>query len=184
MPCRQATSGEGGRGGWEATRKRAQESSTLPSVSQDAGTLVPMTIVEHDPRAADRAAADNADLLDGITLIDVDSHLSEPHDLWTSRAPAPYRDLVPQVKERKGRRMWVVNGDIPLGALGAASVVTPEGGKALGTSFFRLDVEQVHRASYDALARVEMLDQLGLYAQVMYPNLAGFGNQNFMKVDD
>jgi predicted TIM-barrel fold metal-dependent hydrolase len=143
-----------------------------------------MTIVEHDPRAADRAAVDNADLLDGITLIDVDSHLSEPHDLWTSRAPARYRDLVPQVKERKGRRMWVVNGDIPIGALGAASVVTPDGEKALGTSFFRLDVEQVHRASSDALARVEMLDQLGLYAQVMYPNLAGFGNQNFMRVDD
>ena len=28
-----------------------------------------------------------------------------------------------------------------------------------------------------------MLDQLGIYAQVIYPNLAGFGNQNFLVPD-
>ena len=25
---------------------------------------------------------------DGIRIIDADTHLSEPHDLWTKRAPA------------------------------------------------------------------------------------------------
>ena len=29
-----------------------------------------------------------AELVKGIKVIDVDTHLSEPHDLWTSRAPA------------------------------------------------------------------------------------------------
>jgi uncharacterized protein len=139
-----------------------------------------MAIVDHDPRTA----VDNTDILEGIRIIDVDSHLSEPHDLWTSRAPAKYRDLVPQVKEHKGRRKWVVNGDIPISSLGAASVVGPDGEKMLGTSFIKLDVDVVHRASYDAEARVEMLDQLGLTAQIMYPNLAGFGNQNFLRVPD
>jgi predicted TIM-barrel fold metal-dependent hydrolase len=139
-----------------------------------------MTIVDHDPRTA----VDNSDILDGIKIIDVDSHLSEPHDLWISRAPARYRDLVPQVKERNGHKHWVVNGDIPIGRVGAASVVQPDGGKMLGVSWIKLDVDMVHRASYDPLTRVEMMDTLGLYAQVMYPNLAGFGNQNFMKVPD
>ncbi|MDH4143596.1 MAG: amidohydrolase [Acidimicrobiia bacterium] len=138
-----------------------------------------MTVID-DPRQA----VDNSDLLAGIKLIDVDSHLSEPHDLWTNRAPAKYRDLVPQVKERNGRRVWVVDGDIPIGGLGAASVVAPDGGKMLGTGFIRLDIDMVHAASHDPVARVEMLDVLGLHAQVMYPNLAGFGNQNFMKVAD
>ncbi|MDH3683253.1 MAG: amidohydrolase [Acidimicrobiia bacterium] len=39
-------------------------------------------------------------------------------------------------------------------------------------------------ASYDPAARVEMMDQLGVYAQILYPNVAGFGNQNFLKVSD
>ena len=29
-----------------------------------------------------------------------------------------------------------------------------------------------------------MMDTLGIQAQILYPNVAGFGNQNFMKVDD
>ena len=52
------------------------------------------------------------------------------------------------------------------------------------TVFFDFDNEMVHRASYDAQARVEMLDELGLAAQIMYPNVAGFGNQNFLKSPD
>jgi len=31
---------------------------------------------------------------------------------------------------------------------------------------------------------VRLLDRFGIYAQVIYPNIAGFGNQNFMKVED
>jgi predicted TIM-barrel fold metal-dependent hydrolase len=33
-------------------------------------------------------------------------------------------------------------------------------------------------------ARVELLDHFGIYAQLLYPNVAGFGNQNFMKIED
>jgi len=42
----------------------------------------------------------------------------------------------------------------------------------------------VHEASWDMRARVALLDELGLYAQILYPNVAGFGSQNFMKVKD
>ncbi len=127
---------------------------------------------------------DNSDLLEGIKIIDVDSHWSEQHDLWTSRAPAKYRDLVPQVAEVNGVRKWYINGDIPIANLTAASVIGPEGEKILGTKFTRLDVDSVHRASYDPVARVDMLDAMGIHAQIVYPNIAGFGNQNFLKVDD
>ena len=34
-----------------------------------------------------------------IRVIDADTHLTEPHDLWTSHAPAAYRDRVPQVRD-------------------------------------------------------------------------------------
>ncbi len=37
----------------------------------------------------------------GISIIDTDTHWSEPHDLWTSLAPAKYKDLVPQIREHQ-----------------------------------------------------------------------------------
>ena len=131
-----------------------------------------------------RHKVDNSDILAGIKIIDSDTHLSEPYDLWTSRAPAKFRDLVPQLKERNGRRVWVVDGDIVIHGEGAASVVRPDGEKAEGIKFTRLTNEQVHAASYEVGARIQMMDTLGVHAQIMYPNLAGFGAQNFMKAGD
>ena len=51
----------------------------------------------------------------GISIIDTDTHWSEPPDLWTSLAPAKYKELVPQIREHNGRRKWVVNGDVAAG---------------------------------------------------------------------
>jgi len=48
----------------------------------------------------------DADLTEGIKVIDVDSHLSEPLDLWTSRATPKYRDRVPQMRMLDGKRVW------------------------------------------------------------------------------
>ena len=69
-----------------------------------------------------------------VEIIDSDTHWSEPHDLWTSLAPAKYKDLVPQIKERNGKRMWVVNGDIPIAGDSAVSAILPDGEKMLGRS--------------------------------------------------
>ena len=53
----------------------------------------------------------NAKVFGGRKVVDVDTHLVEPHDLWLSRAPAKYRDRVPQVKVIDGVRSWVIDGD-------------------------------------------------------------------------
>ena len=126
----------------------------------------------------------NPEIFKDLKVIDTDSHWSEPYDLWTSRAPAKWRDRVPQMEEREGRRRWWFDGDIPIGLPIASSVINPEGEKITGTAFFDMDNEMVHRASFDPEARVEMLDALGIHAQIMYPNVAGFGNQNFLKSPD
>ncbi len=122
--------------------------------------------------------------LDDLKVIDSDSHWSEPYDLWTSRAPAKYRDRVPQMTERNGKRRWWFDGSIPIGLPIASSVVDQEGTKVTGAAFFDFDNDMVHRASFDPEARVAMLDELGIEAQIMYPNVAGFGNQNFLKSPD
>ena len=119
-----------------------------------------------------------------LKVIDTDSHWSEPYDLWTSRAPAKWRERVPQMVERSGKSRWWFDGDIPIGLPIASSVIDPDGEKITGTAFFDMDNEGVHRASFDPEARVAMLDHLGIHAQIMYPNVAGFGNQNFLKSPD
>ena len=119
-----------------------------------------------------------------VKIIDSDTHWSEPHDLWTSLAPAKYRDLVPQVKEHNGRRRWVVNGDIPLAGDSAVSAILPDGEKMLGLRFLKADIDRVHAASYDCDARLEIMDSLGISHGIVYPNVGGFGNQNFLRIDD
>ncbi|MFT7599810.1 MAG: putative TIM-barrel fold metal-dependent hydrolase [Acidimicrobiales bacterium] len=120
----------------------------------------------------------------GLKVIDTDTHWSEPADLWTSRAPAKYVDRVPRLTEKNGRRRWWFDTDIAIGLPIASSVIDPVGNKVMGTAFFEMDNDMVHRASFDAEARVAMMDELGIYAQVMYPNVAGFGNQKFLKSPD
>ena len=45
-----------------------------------------------------------------LHIIDVDSHLTEPPDLWTRRAPARFADRVPQVVDVDGVPMWSFDG--------------------------------------------------------------------------
>lgn len=124
------------------------------------------------------------DPLDGIHLIDADTHWSEPHDLWTSRVPASQRDLVPHVAEIDGHKRWVANKDVDIGPAMPLSVVRKDGSKAIGLEWFGWGIEDSHPAAYDLEARLEMMDRLGTFAQIVYPNVAGFGNQNFQKIDD
>jgi predicted TIM-barrel fold metal-dependent hydrolase len=115
--------------------------------------------------------------LDDVKVIDADTHMTEQHDLWTSRAPASLRDRVPQVARLDGMACWCVDGEI-LGRAGAGGVVDIEGHK--GRSFeglFEWEIEKAHVASYDPTARVELMDELGVYAQIVFPGVVGLGGQ-------
>ena len=56
-------------------------------------------------------ASDDMSMLD-VPIIDSDTHLSEPPDLWTSRMSSRWGDLVPHLEldERPGEERWVVAG--------------------------------------------------------------------------
>jgi predicted TIM-barrel fold metal-dependent hydrolase len=123
------------------------------------------------------------DLAD-LKIIDVDSHISEPFDLWTSRAPAAWRDRMPRIETRDGLRHWVVDRDTDLGRAWPVSVVNKDGSKCRGLDFFGWSHEEAHPSSFDMNARLGVLDRFGIHAQVLYPNLAGFGNQAFVRLDD
>jgi uncharacterized protein len=114
-------------------------------------------------------------------LIDVDAHVTETPDLWVSRVPAEFRDRVPvvQTDPRSGLQSWTVEGQM-ITPVGATSVV----GWPRPFPEYPPTYDDLHPASYDAKARLDYLDEQGITAQVLYPNVGGFGNQFFLRLDD
>jgi predicted TIM-barrel fold metal-dependent hydrolase len=113
-------------------------------------------------------------------VIDVDSHLTEPPDLWTSRVPARYVDRVPTMERNaQGRDIWVLEGR----QISVVGMTAPAGWPdpfPAGPP----TLEECPPAAYDAAARLGYLDGAGIWAQVLYPNVAGFGSQRFLSLDD
>lgn len=123
-------------------------------------------------------------VFEDMYIIDADTHLTEPHDLWSSRAPASQRERLPRVvPDDNGTPMWVVDG-VPIGKAGGAAVITADGSKVLGTAFFGLNIEDVHAGAHSIPERLATMDALGVWAQVIYPNTFGLGGQTFFKVAD
>jgi len=118
-----------------------------------------------------------------LHIVDVDAHITEPLDLWTRNAPAAYADRVPHAVEIDGGLQWVVD-DLPIGRAMGASVIRRNGEKQPGFDFIRWGPDDIAEAAYDMTARLEVMDDLGLWAQVLYPNTAGFGAQKFGEIDD
>ena len=52
------------------------------------------------------------DVIGDIKVIDVDTHLTEPHDLWTHLAPRGWEERLPHVREVDGRPVWMCDGNI------------------------------------------------------------------------
>ncbi|HEX4216848.1 MAG TPA: amidohydrolase family protein [Acidimicrobiales bacterium] len=123
--------------------------------------------------------------LDPVRVIDADTHLTEPHDLWTKRAPAGLLDRMPHVTDVDGTATWVVDGGI-LGRAGGGGVIGRDNTKVRASEgLFQWNIEQIHQAAYDPVARVELLDETGIWAQVIFPNVIGLGGQGLTQaVDD
>ncbi|HEX7855814.1 MAG TPA: amidohydrolase family protein [Sphingobium sp.] len=120
-----------------------------------------------------------------IKVIDADTHYTEPYDLWTKRAPAKYKDRVPQVKELDGQLCWVLDGNISIGTgPHPNSSIRKDGTKVrVLQDFLDLRYDDVHAASSDVKARLKVMDDIGVQAQILYPNILGFGGQKTGKVD-
>src|SRR5918995_957527 len=73
------------------------------------------------------------ELFEGVSIIDCDSHFTEPPDLWTSRVSGSMADRVPVQRTVDGRKL---------------------------------------------------LDEMGIYAQVIYPNGIGFASNHVFAIQD
>jgi uncharacterized protein len=156
-------------------------------------------------KEADRPLDRDHPLLESIKdikVIDVDTHLTEPGDLWTSRAPARYVDLVPRVvfrtnselQSRGGWRrdgaddeatpIWVVGDDIFLGFAGGASVINKSNQKVRGADFIHWPLTDVSPAASLVEPRLMLMDEVGVWGQILYPNAIGFGGQAMASIPE
>jgi predicted TIM-barrel fold metal-dependent hydrolase len=121
--------------------------------------------------------------LKGIKVVDTDTHITEWPDLWTSRATPKFKNRVPRIEVRDGKRMWMIDDHELFGDSGF-SAIKKDGSKLPGLEFFGLKFDDVHPGSHNVKARLAYMDDQGIAAQVGYTNLLGFGGpRGFSKVD-
>jgi predicted TIM-barrel fold metal-dependent hydrolase len=116
-----------------------------------------------------------------VKIIDTDTHVTEPTDLWTSRLPQKWRDKAPQVAPDPATNelRWHV-GDTWLTPVGLYS----HAGWHEFVPGAPPSLDDADPACWEPTARLRRMDEYGIWAQVLYPNLMGFESLTFMAQDD
>ena len=119
-------------------------------------------------------------VVENVRVIDSDSHVTEPPDLWTSRLPAKWLDLAPRVlpDESTNCDRWQLNGHwltpVALYSHAGWSEASPNCPPTLA---------EASTGVVDPGARLKKMDEYGIYAQVLYPNLIAFETATFIDTD-
>jgi predicted TIM-barrel fold metal-dependent hydrolase len=120
-------------------------------------------------------------VLEGLKIIDCDAHMTEPADLWTARVPASYRDRVPRQQTVDGVTAWYLDDGV--WATVGGNTIRTGGQKVIGEHIVQ-PFSEVDPAAWDASARVRLLDEMGVYAQIAYPNAVGFSSNHIWAIED
>jgi predicted TIM-barrel fold metal-dependent hydrolase len=106
-------------------------------------------------------------------LLDADSHVSEPLNLWQERLPAKYRDIAPRMMteyEGKPGAWWHIEQDRP-----PHNVILGFGGNKSLEELQQLlkgfSYAGAHRGGWDPAQRVKDMDQDGVAGDVLYTTL-------------
>ncbi|MCA9509527.1 MAG: amidohydrolase family protein [Myxococcota bacterium] len=119
-----------------------------------------------------------ARIFDRIRAIDTDTHITEPPDVWTARVSTQrWGDAVPHVRKHEGRDIWFIR-DETVGAPGFTTMAGFDGSPPDGP----MGYDDIPKSSYDAKERLAHMDAEGIYAQILYPNVGGFGSAGFLKL--
>ena len=120
-------------------------------------------------------------LCERYAVADVDSHVIEPVDLWTSRVSSRWGDQVPHVKfdERTGEDRWYV-GSKRLFGVGAFA----QAGWREFPPSHPAHLSEALPAAVDPRARLAYMDEMGIYYQLLYCNILGFHSHVFLESMD
>ena len=101
----------------------------------------------------------------GYRLIDADTHVNEPPDLWTARVAAKYRDRVPHMERFEQGDAWLGEGvSEPINFGFNASATLPRAARAPWVRF-----EDIPAGGYEPAERLKELDEDLIDAAVFYP---------------
>ncbi len=119
--------------------------------------------------------------LEDVKIVDCDSHVLEPPDLWTSRLPR-WGDAVPHVERNPdtGADTWYIGGEPELSVGNVAMAGYPRHFPEGPLTY----EDVVEPGAMDPHARLSRLDDFGIYAQVFYPNVGGFGAGSYLRLRD
>jgi predicted TIM-barrel fold metal-dependent hydrolase len=106
-------------------------------------------------------------MFEGIKIVDTDTHITEAPDLFTSRATGEWKAKMPRVERIDGTDRWFV-GDRDFGTLGG-NVIRADNNKLLGRLAFP-KLEQAHPGGHEMKARLQAMDDMGVYAQICFQN--------------
>lgn len=141
-----------------------------------------------------------AQTLEAYKVIDVDTHISEPEDVWTARVSTkrwgdlvphvvPYEEAMAKVKEvpggslrtnyRAGERVWMFGGEPAWGVAMTAATGWREAFPSHPST-----LEEAHPGAHRAEPRLAYMDQEGIHAQVIFPNVGGFGSGRFLQLKE
>jgi predicted TIM-barrel fold metal-dependent hydrolase len=120
-------------------------------------------------------------ITDRIKVIDVDTHVTEPEDVWTARVSRKWGDRIPHVQQDKdtGDWFWMLGGE-----RGSHHPVMASAGWKEPFPSFPMTMDEVDPAAWRPHDRLKRMDEYGMYAQVIYPNVGGFGSGRFMAMKE
>jgi predicted TIM-barrel fold metal-dependent hydrolase len=126
-----------------------------------------------------------AALLRDVQIIDCDAHFTEPAELWTSRAPEHLLSRMPVLRTIDGITAWYIEGEL-WASIGGNTIQTGQDGharKVVGTHVVQ-PYELIDRSAFAVKERLDLLDEIGVYAQVVYPNGIGFASNHIFAIED
>lgn len=108
--------------------------------------------------------------VDGLLVIDADSHVMEPADLWETYLEPGYRERAIRIVETDGVEQLIMAGEVimtgTLAGLGGAHI--PRNELFDGTKKY---ADGCPPASYEPRARAAMYDEWGVAAGVVFPTI-------------
>ena len=114
-------------------------------------------------------------------VIDCDTHITEPGDVWTARLPARFQADAPRiVRDDYGFDSWIFGSSARIVPVGHTAVAGwPEPFPAAPRN-----MDEIPAAAHDATARLAYMDEIGVWACALYPNIGGFGSESFLSLPD
>jgi predicted TIM-barrel fold metal-dependent hydrolase len=121
------------------------------------------------------------EVLRDIKVIDVDTHVLEPYDLWTSRVSVKkWGDKVPHVvwDDALQCEVWLTGDEmLRAGAAGAGYAGYDKAAPATPRQWSEVKTEV-----WEPNERLDLMTRHGIHAAVLYPNVSGFGAGKFANV--